>query len=102
LGYRNELALVERDHANFTYIPSITRPADEKMPWQSETGRMQEIWLRDLLRQRWGFSPSPDNTHVLLCGNPAMIDTMVEILSGQGYREHTKKSPGNIHLERYW
>ena len=102
LGYRNELALVERDHANFTYIPSITRPAEEKTLWQGEIGRMQEIWLRDLLRERWGFSASPDNTHVLLCGNPAMIDTMVEILGKQGYREHTKKSPGNVHFERYW
>ena len=102
LGYRTELALVERDYANFTYLPSLTRPDAEEMPWQGEAGRMQEVWLRDALAQRWGFAPSPDTTHVLLCGNPAMIDTMVEILSGQGYREHTKKVPGNIHYERYW
>jgi ferredoxin--NADP+ reductase len=102
LGYRNELALVEREHANFTYIPGITRPAEEKTPWSGETGRIQEIWLRDPLDAHWRFSPSPDHTHVLLCGNPAMIDTMLEILDEQGYREHTKKSPGRIHLERYW
>jgi ferredoxin--NADP+ reductase len=102
LGYCEELAMVERDYANFTYIPSITRPELEETPWQGEVGRMQEIWLRDLLSQRWGFSAAPEHTHVLLCGNPAMIDTMVEILGGQGYREHTKKSPGNIHYERYW
>jgi len=102
LGYRNELALVERDHANFDYIPSITRPANEKTPWSGEVGRMQEIWLRDPLSERWGFSPSSENTHILMCGNPAMIDTLIEILTEQGYQEHTKKSPGNIHLERYW
>jgi len=102
LGYRNDLALVERDYADFTYIPSITRPSAEETPWHGEVGRMQEIWLRDPLHELWGFSPSPDNTHVLLCGNPAMIDRLAEILTGQGFHEHTKKSPGNIHLERYW
>jgi ferredoxin--NADP+ reductase len=102
LGYRNELALVERDHTNFTYVPSITRPSGEKTPWHGEVGRMQEIWLRDPLHERWGFSPSPDDTHILMCGNPAMIDTLIEILTEEGYQEHTRKSPGNIHLERYW
>ena len=102
LGYCNELALVERDHANFAYIPSITRPSGEKTRWHGEVGRMQEIWLRDPLRERWGFSPEAENTHILMCGNPAMIDTLIEVLGEQGYKEHTKKSPGNIHLERYW
>jgi hypothetical protein len=27
---------------------------------------------------------------------------MVGLLGQQGFREHTKKSPGEIHLERYW
>jgi ferredoxin--NADP+ reductase len=102
LGYVRELALVERDHANFSYIPSITRPADEKTPWNGEAGRIQEIWLRDPVAQRWGFSPSPEHTHILLCGNPAMIDELMGILAGQGFQEQTKKTPGQIHLERYW
>jgi ferredoxin--NADP+ reductase len=102
LGYRTELALVERDHANFSYIPSITRPNEEKTPWHGETGRIQEIWSRDPVRERWGFSPSPDSTHILLCGNPAMIDQIMVILAEQGYQEDTKKTPGQIHLERYW
>jgi ferredoxin--NADP+ reductase len=102
LGYRNELAMVERDHANFTYLPSVTRPASEQTPWTGLTGRIQEIWARQPFRERWGFDPTADNTHVLLCGNPAMIDTMVDVLGQQGFREHAKKSPGEIHFERYW
>jgi len=31
-----------------------------------------------------------------------MIDTMVEVLEKEGYKEHSKKAPGQIHLERYW
>lgn len=102
LGYRHELALVEREHANFSYLASITRPGQEKTPWTGTTGRIQEIWNQDPFRERWGFSPSAENTHILLCGNPAMIDVMMEILGEQGYVEHTKKQEGQIHLERYW
>ncbi len=31
-----------------------------------------------------------------------MIEDMVEILEGQGFREHRSKDPGQIHVERYW
>ena len=48
------------------------------------------------------FGHTPDNTHIFVCGNPDMIESMVEILETEGYREHTKKEPGQIHVERYW
>ena len=102
LGYRAELALVECHHADFSYLPAITRPDEEKTPWKGETGRIQDIWRRDPFRDRWGFSPSPEHTHVLLCGNPEMIDVMMGVLGEQGFQEHTKKTPGQINLERYW
>ncbi|MCH8043357.1 MAG: hypothetical protein IID44_06520 [Planctomycetes bacterium] len=31
-----------------------------------------------------------------------MIENMVQLLSRQGFREHSKQSPGQIHVERYW
>ncbi len=102
LGYRAELESLERDHARFAYLPSITRPDEEATRWTGETGRLQEIWRRDPLRRPWGFPASPEHTHVLLCGNPGMIDAMSAILVGQGFREHRARSPGEIHVERYW
>ena len=102
LGYQNELAMVERDHANFVYLPSITRPSGEKTPWPGLTGYIQDIWKNRPFLDRWGFNPAAENTHVLLCGNPAMIDTMIELLGQEGFQEHTKNNPGQIHLERYW
>jgi ferredoxin--NADP+ reductase len=102
LGYCNELAMVERDHEHFAYLPSITRPAAEKTPWLGLTGYIQDIWQSRPFQTRWGFDPAPEHTHVLLCGNPAMIDTMIEMLGQEGFREHTKNEPGQIHLERYW
>lgn len=34
--------------------------------------------------------------------NPAMIEAMHSILVAQGFVGHTKKTPGQIHLERFW
>jgi len=102
LGYRAELASLEGACSNFTYLPSITRPQEEKIPWQGPVGHLQDIWALRPLRGLWGFDPSPDNSHVFLCGNPAMIDSMVGILEGEGFHEHKPRTPGTIHLERYW
>ena len=49
-----------------------------------------------------GRAPDPERTHVLLCGNPAMIETMMGILEAEGFTEHTNKQPGQIHVEKYW
>ncbi len=31
-----------------------------------------------------------------------MIEDLSDILREEGYREHTPKEPGQVHLERYW
>jgi ferredoxin--NADP+ reductase len=49
-----------------------------------------------------GSQPTPENTHVLLCGNPSMIEGMIESLGKEGFEESTKQNPGQIHAEKYW
>lgn len=102
LGYRSELNTIANVCSNFTYIPAITRPNLEHIAWGGESGYIQELWERGVIQTKSGLEPTPENTHIFLCGNPSMIDTMVETLEKEGYKEHSKKSPGQIHLERYW
>jgi len=102
LGYRAELRTLDRHCPNMTYIPSISRPDDEPVAWSGATGRLQEVWQNRPFDGSAGFAPTPATTHIFLCGNPSMIESMVEILSGEGYREHTRKKPGQVHVERYW
>lgn len=102
LGYRSELNTIASVCSNFTYIPAITRPNLEHIKWGGESGYIQELWERKVIQTKSGLEPTPENTHIFLCGNPSMIDTMVEVLEAEGYQEHSKKSPGQIHLERYW
>lgn len=102
LGYRSELTMMHRLCPNFTYVPTISRPQAEIVPWAGHAGYIQEIWSAEHPTRLFGFTPTPDKTHIFLCGNPGMIDQMVEKLSGQGYQEHSKKRPGSVHVERYW
>lgn len=31
-----------------------------------------------------------------------MIDDMIERFTGEGFTLHSKKTPGNLHAEKYW
>jgi ferredoxin--NADP+ reductase len=71
------------------------------VPWTGHTGFVQELWSAGVVANAWGFQPTPDNTHVFLCGNPFMLRDMEELLGGEGFREHSPKQPGEIHVERF-
>jgi ferredoxin--NADP+ reductase len=102
LGYRAELIYAKQRNRNLTYIPIISEPHDEAQSWRGPTGFLQDFWLTRPLDRPWGFRPSPENTHVFLCGNPLMIENMTKVLREEGFKEHTKSAPGEIHTEKYW
>ena len=102
LGYRGELIAMQKFCATFDYIPVISRPAEEMIPWSGETGYVQDVWQGGRLERAWGRKPDPSTAHVLLCGNPAMIESMIGTLQADGFAEHTRKQPGQIHVEKYW
>ncbi len=102
LGYRAELVTLSYYCKNFSYQPIISRPDDEKEGWTGDTGYVQDLWDNKTLERAWGEPPKPDNTHIFLCGAPAMIETMVAKLEAEGFKEHKKKDPGQIHVERFW
>lgn len=99
---RNEFVMLTHRFSCFTYIPAISRPGDEHESWAGETGHLQDLWQRKPLIANWGAQPTPSDSHVFLCGNPAVIEAMLSILSAEEFAEHTNKSPGQIHLERFW
>lgn len=102
LGYRGELIAMQRFCSTFFYFPVVSRPQDEIVPWSGQTGYVQDLWTRGLIEKSWDRRPTPERTHVLLCGNPAMIAGMLETLGAEGFVEHTKQQPGQIHVEKYW
>ena len=102
LGYQSELVTMDRLSDVLTYRAIISRPAEEPVAWSGPAGYVQDLWSRGEIEKEWGFKPAPENTSVFLCGNPAMIDDMVAALGEEGFREHSRKEPGEIFVERYW
>ena len=102
LGYRSILMAMPRLRTNVTYMPVVSRPADEPVPWKGAIGHVQEVWKGPALGRAWGRRPTPEDTHVFLSGSPHMIDDMAGLLAGEGYREHSHEASGQIHIERYW
>jgi ferredoxin--NADP+ reductase len=103
LGYRKEMLAIQRVCPNFAYFPTVSRPQNEVVPWKGMTGHVQQVWESGALEEKWGFKPTPKDTHFFLCGSPGMIESMVAVLSKDGFSEHTRAHPhGQIHLERYW
>jgi ferredoxin--NADP+ reductase len=102
LGYRSQLMTLQHLCPNLTYLPVISRPADEPTPWVDATGYVQDLWTGGALDRVWGCHPTPENSHVFLCGSPVMIDEAVMMLGNEGFKEQTKKEAGQIHVERYW
>ncbi len=103
LGYRGQLNSYTRLFPeNFNYYPIISREKLDPVPWKGPIGRVQNIFENGDIERDWGFKITPDNTHVYLCGNPAMIRYIIELLAADGFKEHTKTTPGQIHAEKYW
>ena len=102
LGYSAELIMLERMNPNFSYLTVISRPQEEPSPWGGHTGYVQDLWTRGTLADAMGFQPTPADTHILLCGNPGMIESMEEIIQAEDFSEHSRRSPGTYHVEKYW
>jgi len=102
LAYRTELEALCKQHKNLRYLPVVSRPKDEKSPWNGPTGYVQDLWTRGAVAAAFGRQPTPGDTHVFLCGNPGMIDGMVTTLQKEDFVEQTREHPGQIHVERYW
>jgi len=102
LGYRAELETLADYFPNFSYLPIISRPDKEHTPWSGPAGYVQDHWKSGAIGQKWGVAPTPQNTSVFLCGAPVMIEDMITILTGEGFKEKKKKEPGEIFAEKFW
>jgi ferredoxin--NADP+ reductase len=101
LGYSSELNLLQAISPKFKYIPTITVPEREHSPWSGRTEFIQDIWEDGTIEKLWGFKPTAENTHIFLCGNPNMVNGMIEGLEKEGFVEQTRKVEGQIHAEKF-
>lgn len=92
LGYRAEIEEIQKSYPNLHYFPVVSR---EDSPTTTKG------YVQDLIKSG-RVSANPASDHVLLCGNPAMITDVETLLVERGFIVHSKKTPGNLHHEKYW
>ena len=99
LTYRDTIGEIAATHAGaFTYIPVVSREAHP----EALRGRIPELISDGRLEARAGIALSAENSQVMLCGNPAMVEDTQKVLVARGMRKHRRKEPGHITAETYW
>ncbi len=94
LAYREEIQHLRESYPTLAYHAFVSR--EDPQPGIFEKGYVQNIFTTGTIK------PIPERDHVFLCGNPAMIEEVEKLLNGQGYITNSKKTPGTLHIEKYW
>lgn len=105
-----ELAYVEKIHelneqfsaivdnpARLHFVPIVTREVvdgclNERIPMLITNGQLEN---------QAGLSLNPATSHVMLCGNPQMVEDTKEALKNKGLTMN-RRGVGNIAVENYW
>jgi ferredoxin--NADP+ reductase len=91
LGYCEELSSLAQRCPWFTYIPTVSRIAEDPA-WSAERGRAEDVARKHL--DGLGFTPA--DTTAYACGNPDMIENAKGILERAGFPKEAVKQ------EVYW
>ena len=97
---RHARDLAYRDVIARTAARNVTIVSREPHPG-SLTGRIPEL-LRDGRLERAAGVQLDERSHVMLCGNPAMIADTTAALVARGLRKHRRRTPGHVTVERFW
>ena len=85
------------DPAQLIFIPVVTRePVDGAL-----TERLPKLLLEGTLQDRAGITLDINSAHVMLCGNPEMVEDTKEALKTMGMVMN-RRGEGNIAVENYW
>jgi len=100
LAYAEELRrLAEATAGRVRIVPVVSRDGD---PAGGIRGRVTSALADGRLEGRAGLELSPARSHLLLCGNPAMIAEMQAALALRGLLRHRVRRPGHVTVEKYW
>ena len=115
LAYTEQNAAIEERYDNYKYVALTTREPEN----EGNKVYIQHLIQSGRLEEELEASLDPANTHVFLCGNPAMIGLptwdddagtkefpetlgVCQILHDRGFTIDHRRDRGNIHYEEYW
>ena len=97
LAYQQQVAEIQEQWPQkFSFVPMVTREQVEGVLNKRITDSIED----DSLEQRTGVVIDEDS-HIMMCGNSAMISDVTEVLEKRGLRKHRRREPGHITTEKY-
>ena len=113
LAYRDDILKCRQTHeassgGKLIYLPMTSQePTDPALSpslpeGQLAPGRLTTLLTSGELEQRAGCKLDPADSRVMLCGNPAMVTEMRQLLSLRGFAAGRRGVPGNLAVENYW
>lgn len=90
--------LQRRFPERFTLVPFISR----EQVAGSIHGRIPASLLSGELEKFMGKSLTPESSHVMLCGNPGMVQDTIAALTDRAFSPNTPDQQGQLSYESYW
>lgn len=101
LAYQAEIGSIKSIYgdngAAFVFLPIVTREAD----YAGQKARIPNLIVSGKLTQLVGQKLDKERSHVMLCGNPQMVEDTKEALKSLGLTMN-RRGEGNIAVENYW
>lgn len=101
LAYQAEIGSIKSIYgdngAAFVFLPIVTREAD----YAGEKARVPNLIVSGKLTELAGQKLDKERSHVMLCGNPQMVEDTKEALKSIGLTMN-RRGEGNIAVENYW
>ena len=101
LAYQAQISSIKSIYgdngAAFVFLPIVTREAD----YAGEKARIPNLILSSKLTELVGQKLDKERSHVMLCGNPQMVEDTKEALKSIGLTMN-RRGEGNIAVENYW
>ena len=98
LTYQDCIGQLLDEHGDqLRFMPFITREAcgdglGQRIPTCIESGALEK---------KVGLALTPEDNHVLLCGNSSMLEDTLAVLEKRGLKRHRRREPGQVGMEKY-
>lgn len=98
LAYGETIRSFAQQHGEqFRFVPFVSREETDF----ALRARIPEAIADGRLEARAGVALAPENSQVMLCGNPDMVRDTTEILLARGLKKNRRRDPGHITVESY-
>ena len=99
LSFQDTIQSLATQHPDqFSYIPFVSREDTDF----AIRDRIPGALVSGTLETRAGIEITPEQSQIMICGNPDMVKNTSETLNARGLERNRRRKPGHITVENYW